>query len=62
MDAEFHNAVLEKSCPQCKAMRGSECRTYNDRLVSPPHQRRWAKLAEARYKAYAKANRSKDSR
>ena len=61
MNTEFHNEVLAQSCPACDAMRGSECRAYTGRLVYPPHQRRWVKVAEAHYKAYAKANKLKEA-
>ena len=57
MDTNFHNEVLQKRCPSCDARRGEECRTSNRRRKYPPHKRRWVGVAEARYKAYAKANK-----
>ena len=57
MDKEFHIEVLNNRCPTCAADRGKECLTYSGGPVSPPHQRRWVKVAEARYKAYEKADK-----
>ena len=57
MDHEFHNEVLEQRCATCKAYPGSECRAYTGKLVYPPHQRRWVKVVDRHYKAYAKANK-----
>ena len=58
MDAEFHNEVLAQSCSICNAMLGSECRSYAGRLVYPPHQGRWVKVVDARYKAYAQSQQT----
>ena len=59
MTDEFHAEVLQQMCPTCKVYRGEECQAYTGSPVSPPHVRRWAKVAERHYRTYIKASKGK---